>query len=64
MSCLRSAGIQAVIAKSFSFIFGRNLLTMNLFGVCIKEKRFYEVNIVVISKMHFNNHDLLFTARC
>jgi len=43
VSCLRWTGIQAVIAKSFSFIFGRNLLSLDLFGINITDDRFYEL---------------------
>lgn len=42
-SCLRFAGVQAVIAKGFAFIFGRNLLTMNLFGICMNDPAFYAI---------------------
>lgn len=36
-------GVHAVIAKSFSFIFGRNLLTLNLFGITLQDEEFYEL---------------------
>lgn len=36
-------GVQAVIAKSFSFIYGRNLLCLNLIGINIQDDEFYEL---------------------
>ena len=41
MSCLRLAGIKCIIAKSFSFIFYINLLTLNMLGIIIKDEQFY-----------------------
>eukprot|EP00922_Rhytidocystis_sp_ex-Travisia-forbesii_P050650 GHVS01075249.1.p1 GENE.GHVS01075249.1~~GHVS01075249.1.p1 ORF type:complete len:700 (+),score=98.80 GHVS01075249.1:54-2153(+) len=43
VSCLKFCGVEAVIAKSFSFIFGRNLLTLNLLGITIKDPEFYDL---------------------
>jgi len=43
VSCLRACGIQCVIAKSYAFIFGRNLLCLDLLGIVIKDQRFYEL---------------------
>ena len=41
VTCLSIAGIKAIIAKSFSFIFYRNLLTLNMLGIIIKDENFY-----------------------
>ena len=41
VSCLRLAGIKCIIAKSFSFIFYINLLTLNMLGIIIKDEQFY-----------------------
>ncbi|CEM31066.1 unnamed protein product [Vitrella brassicaformis CCMP3155] len=41
VSCLRWCGVQTVIAKSFSFIFGRNLLSLDLLGINIDDDEFY-----------------------
>ena len=43
VSCLRACGVQCVIAKSFAFIFGRNLLCLDLLGIIIKDEKFYEL---------------------
>eukprot|EP00923_Selenidium_pygospionis_P037950 GHVN01066397.1.p1 GENE.GHVN01066397.1~~GHVN01066397.1.p1 ORF type:complete len:347 (+),score=23.64 GHVN01066397.1:1166-2206(+) len=43
VSCLRYLGVKAVIAKSFSFIFGRNLLTLSLLGLQIQDEDFYKL---------------------
>lgn len=41
--CLLATGIQAVIAKSFAFIYGRNQANNGLFGVVMKDEKFYEL---------------------
>ena len=41
VTCLKIAGIKCIIAKSFSFIFYRNLLTLNMLGIIIKDEEFY-----------------------
>jgi len=41
VTCLKIAGIKCIIAKSFSFIFYRNLLTLNMLGIIIKDEQFY-----------------------
>ncbi|OMJ30425.1 putative aconitate hydratase [Smittium culicis] len=40
---LKGAGIKAVIAKSYAFIYARNQPNMALLGITIKEDRFYEL---------------------
>ncbi|KAL4884497.1 aconitase iron-sulfur domain-containing protein [Aspergillus karnatakaensis] len=40
---LKGIGIKAVIAKSFSFIYGRNQPTIGLLGIIITDERFYEL---------------------
>ncbi|KAI8052450.1 hypothetical protein BDF22DRAFT_726110 [Syncephalis plumigaleata] len=40
---LRGAGIQAVIARSYAFIYGRNQPMMSLLGITINDDRFYEL---------------------
>ncbi len=42
VTALKLAGIQAIIAKSFSFIYYRNLLTHSLRGIIIKDQKFYD----------------------
>jgi len=41
VTCLKIAGVKCIIAKSFSFIFYRNLLTLNMLGIIIKDEQFY-----------------------
>jgi homoaconitate hydratase len=41
--CLLQAGIQAVIARSFAFIYGRNQVNNGLLGICLDEDKFYEI---------------------
>lgn len=43
VSCLIAAGVKCLIAKSFAFIFARNLLCLNLIGITIKDERFYNL---------------------
>eukprot|EP00921_Rhytidocystis_pertsovi_P026454 GHVQ01042673.1.p1 GENE.GHVQ01042673.1~~GHVQ01042673.1.p1 ORF type:complete len:601 (+),score=53.31 GHVQ01042673.1:464-2266(+) len=43
VSCLVFCGVKAIIAKSFSFIFGRNLLTLNMLGINISDDEFYKL---------------------
>jgi 3-isopropylmalate dehydratase small subunit len=42
VSALLGCGIQAVIAKSFAFIYGRNAPNLGLLGIVIQEESFYE----------------------
>jgi 3-isopropylmalate dehydratase small subunit len=53
VSCLKIAGVQCIIAKSFSFIFYRNLLTLNMLGVIIKDENFYN-NLTEMSQIQVN----------
>lgn len=41
--CLLATGIQAVIAKSFAFIYGRNQANNGLLGIIMKDEKFYEL---------------------
>ena len=43
VSCLRALGIKAVIAKGYSFIYSRNLLTLDLLGIIIADDEFYSL---------------------
>jgi homoaconitate hydratase len=40
---LKASGVQAVIAKSFAFIYARNQPNMNLLGLIIKDENFYNL---------------------
>lgn len=40
---LLAAGIQAVVAKSFAFIYGRNQANCGLLGIKMKDEKFYEL---------------------
>ncbi|RUS27061.1 Isocitrate/isopropylmalate dehydrogenase-domain-containing protein [Jimgerdemannia flammicorona] len=40
---LMGAGVQAVIAKSYAFIYGRNQQNMGLLGILLEDERFYEL---------------------
>jgi hypothetical protein len=40
---LQAAGIKVVIAKSFTFIYGRNQANNGLLGIKIKDDRFYDL---------------------
>ena len=40
---LKASGVQAVIAKSFAFIYARNQPNMNLLGILVREPAFYEL---------------------
>jgi 3-isopropylmalate dehydratase small subunit len=40
---LKGAGIKAVIAKSFAFIYSRNQPNMSLLGITLTDERFYEL---------------------
>ncbi|KAJ1909902.1 hypothetical protein IWQ60_010929 [Tieghemiomyces parasiticus] len=40
---LRAAGVKAVIAKSFAFIYARNQPNMSLLGIVMKDPKFYEL---------------------
>jgi 3-isopropylmalate dehydratase small subunit len=53
VSCLKIAGVKCIIAKSFSFIFYRNLLTLNMLGVIIKDENFYN-NLTEMSQIQVN----------
>lgn len=41
--CLIQAGIQAVIAKSFAFIYARNQVNNGLLGITLDDDEFYEL---------------------
>lgn len=43
VSALLGCGVQAVIAKSFSFIYERNTPNLGLLGIVIQDETFYEV---------------------
>jgi 3-isopropylmalate dehydratase small subunit len=43
VTALQGAGIQAVIAKSFAFIYGRNQPNLGLLGFVITDERFYSL---------------------
>ncbi|RHY35457.1 hypothetical protein DYB32_000081 [Aphanomyces invadans] len=43
VTCLKGAGVKAVIAKSFGYIFSRNVQMFALVGICITDDRFYEL---------------------
>ena len=40
---LKASGVQAVIAKSFAFIYARNQPNMHLLGVVVSDDKFYEL---------------------
>ena len=40
--CLTGAGVQAVIAKSFAFIYGRNHLAASLLGITMSDDAFFK----------------------
>ena len=42
MSALLGCGVQAVIAKSFGFIYGRNAPNLGLLGIVIEDESFYD----------------------
>lgn len=42
VSALKGAGVQAVIARSFAFIYGRNQPSLGLLGIVMSDERFYE----------------------
>ena len=56
VSCLKIAGVKCIIAKSFSFIFYRNLLTLNMLGVIIKDEEFYN-NLTEMTQIQVNVQD-------
>jgi homoaconitate hydratase len=41
--CIVEAGIKAVIARSFAFIYGRNQVNNGLLGICLTDDKFYEL---------------------
>ncbi|TVY45091.1 putative aconitate hydratase [Lachnellula subtilissima] len=41
VGCLSGAGVQAVIARSFSFIYGRNQPTLGLLGIIMSDEAFF-----------------------
>ncbi|KAK4497301.1 hypothetical protein PRZ48_011751 [Zasmidium cellare] len=43
VSALKGAGVQAVIAKSFAFIYGRNQPSLGLLGIVMEDEAFYAV---------------------
>ncbi|RKK66595.1 hypothetical protein BFJ69_g15271 [Fusarium oxysporum] len=51
---LQGAGVEAVIAKGFAFIYERNQLNMGLFNIKINDPRFYELtqedSVITINK--------------
>ncbi|KAJ4255972.1 hypothetical protein NW762_009046 [Fusarium torreyae] len=51
---LQGAGIEAVIAKGFAFIYERNQLNMGLFNIKLQDHRFYELaqedSVITINK--------------
>ena len=53
VSCLKIAGVKCIIAKSFSFIFYRNLLTLNMLGLIIKDEEFYD-NLTEMTQIQVN----------
>ena len=68
--CLLGAGVKAVIARSFAFIYARNQVNNGLLGICLDDDRFYElasegvtVSIDVEHRtIHCNNETFLFTV--
>lgn len=42
VSALKGAGVQAVIARSFAFIYGRNQPSLGLLGIVMTDERFYD----------------------
>ncbi|KAM0209996.1 hypothetical protein ACHAQI_006108 [Fusarium lateritium] len=51
---LQGAGVEAVIAKGFAFIYERNQLNMGLFNIKLQDPRFYELvqedSVITINK--------------
>ncbi|KAM0240069.1 hypothetical protein ACHAP5_008167 [Fusarium lateritium] len=51
---LQGAGVEAVIAKGFAFIYERNQLNMGLFNIKLQDPRFYEIaqedSVITINK--------------
>ncbi|KAJ0393572.1 hypothetical protein P43SY_005141 [Pythium insidiosum] len=43
VTCLKGAGVQAVIARSFGYIFSRNYQNFSLMGIPLQDDRFYEL---------------------
>jgi homoaconitate hydratase len=43
VTCLKGAGVQAVIARSFGYIFSRNYQNFSLLGIPLQDDRFYEL---------------------
>lgn len=43
VTCLKGAGVQAVIARSFGYIFSRNYQNFSLMGIPLDDDRFYEL---------------------
>lgn len=43
VSALKGAGVQAVIARSFAFIYGRNQPSLGLLGIIMEDEEFYKV---------------------
>ncbi|TMW55737.1 hypothetical protein Poli38472_010619 [Pythium oligandrum] len=43
VTCLKGAGVQAVIARSFGYIFSRNYQNFSLLGIPLTDDRFYEL---------------------
>ncbi|EXK25128.1 hypothetical protein FOMG_18185 [Fusarium oxysporum f. sp. melonis 26406] len=65
---LQGAGVEAVIAKGFAFIYERNQLNMGLFSIKIQDPRFYELaqedSVITINKdnktIHIEGSDITF----
>jgi homoaconitate hydratase len=41
--CLLGAGVKAVIARDFAFIYARNQVNNGLLGICMDDERFYKL---------------------
>jgi homoaconitate hydratase len=41
--CLLGAGVKAVIARDFAFIYARNQVNNGLLGICMDDDRFYKL---------------------
>ncbi|KAM5519539.1 aconitase family protein [Fusarium oxysporum f. sp. phaseoli] len=65
---LQGAGVEAVIAKGYAFIYERNQLNMGLFSIKIQDPRFYELaredSVITINKdnktIHIEGSDITF----
>eukprot|EP00127_Corallochytrium_limacisporum_P007138 Clim_evm11s243 gene=Clim_evmTU11s243 len=43
VTCLKGAGLKAIIAKNFGYIFSRNYKNFALIGIQVKDEKFYEL---------------------